>query len=306
MPFKVPADGLTYTSKIFERCDDLIFYGIWDGISQIRLRQWLANFDTEEELYFAACLLDFLIYRSEAQTAAMIEQLLHRVLPDLNAKQSMPVTPINDWISDLNRITLQNDPGLRFVAVVKHGDPPGKSGDIIARYFKRKFNISQKLLIDATQVLDCHKNGVNCFIFIDDFLGTGDQFKDVIRTQNIQSILPNIFAAYTPLTAHVSGIQAIVADFPSVIISSVETLSEDYSVFNTACNCFADGENNVAAAKAFYCELLRKKGIDEKGANRLGYGGLELAYTFNHAAPDNSLPLFWWYETPNFNPLFDR
>jgi hypothetical protein len=306
MAFKVPADGLTYTSKIIERCEDLICHNVWEGLHTIRLNKWLANFDTDEEKYFAACLLDFLIYRSEPQTIALIEQLLHRVLPDLNVKFPMPIAPIDDWISILNRNTPNYEPGLRFVAVVKHGDPPGKSGDIIARDFKRKFNINQKLLIDATQVLECYRTGVNCFIFIDDFLGTGDQFKEVVYTQGIQNILPQIYAAYTPLTAHATGIEAIEMEFPHVHVSAVEILTNAYSVFNDDCFCFVDGENDVASAKQFYYELLKKKGIDELGASRLGYGGLELAYVFSHAAPDNCLPLFWWYANPAFSPLFDR
>ena len=306
MPFKVPEDGETYISKIIERCQDLIFHGVWEGLNSIRLNRWLANFDTDEERYFAACLLDFLIYRSESQTFAMIEQLLQRVLPDLSIKYPMPIAPIEDWITYLNRTTLKHDPGLRFVAVVKHGDPPGKSGDIIARDFKRRFNIDQRLLIDATQVLECHRTGVNCFIFIDDFLGTGQQLKEVIELQGIQHIFPGIYAAYTPLTAHITGIQRIEREFPSVHVSLVEILTEAYSVFNDACHCFADGENDAASAKQFYCELLEKKGIEEEGAARLGYGGLELAYVFSHAAPDNCLPLFWWYANPNFSSLFDR
>jgi len=304
--FKVPADGLTYISKIQERCDDLISYGVWEGITSIKLYKWLANFETDEEKYFAACLLDFLIYRSESQTLAMIEQLFTRVIPDLNVKSPMPIPPIDDWISHLNRATLATDPGVRFVAVVQHGDHPGKSGDIIARDFKRKFSINQLLLIDATQVVECHRNGINCFIFIDDFLGTGNQFKEVIIREKIEPILPLIYAAYTPLTAHETGIQAIERDFPSVHISPVETLTATYSVFNDTCHCFIDGENTVEAAKEFYLALLQRKGINQKGANRLGYGGLELAYVFNHAVPDNCLPLFWWYANTDFSPLFDR
>lgn len=306
MPFKVPADGQTYISTIIERCDNLIFHGVWEGINQLKLDKWLANFNTDEEKYFVACLLDFLIYRSESQTLAMIEQLFTRVLPDLHIKYPMPIVPIHDWLLHLDVATLHTDPGVRFVAVVKRGDHPGKSGDIIARDFKRQFRVNKSLLIDATQVLDCHRNGVNCFIFIDDFLGTGDQFKEVIEAQNIHLILPAIYAAYTPLTAHITGVQAIERNFPSVHVSPVETLTEAYSVFNDACHCFKDGENNAQKAKKFYCELLQRKGIDEKGADRLGYGGLELAYVFNHAVPDNCLPLFWWYANPQFSPLFDR
>ncbi len=306
MSFTVPTDGLTYISKIIERCENLISYGVWEGIPLTKLYNWLANFETDEDRYFAACLLDILIYRSEPQTLAMIGQLFTRILPDLNIKFPMPIAPINDWIAHLNRATLVTDPGVRFVAVIQHSDHPGKSGDVIARDFKRKFNINQNLLIDASKVLEMHGRGVNCFIFIDDFLGTGDQFNKVIVKEQIDTILPLIYAAYTPLVAYGTGIQTIEGRFPAIHVSPVETLTEAYSVFSNTCRCFEDDENNVASAKDFYCDLLQRKGINLTGANRLGYGGLELAYAFNHAIPDNCLPLFWWYENPDFSPLFDR
>lgn len=45
------------------QCGKLIEYGIWKGIDSNDLSAWLKNFSTEQEKYFAACIMDWLVYR---------------------------------------------------------------------------------------------------------------------------------------------------------------------------------------------------------------------------------------------------
>ena len=56
--FKVPKDGQTFIDQVISRCRNLIYCNIWSGLPVQRLNQWWNNFTTEEEKYFAACLLD--------------------------------------------------------------------------------------------------------------------------------------------------------------------------------------------------------------------------------------------------------
>ncbi len=53
----------------------MIYTKIWDGLDPTRLRSWLTNFESTEEKYFAAKLLDTLIYRSANQTRAIMYYL---------------------------------------------------------------------------------------------------------------------------------------------------------------------------------------------------------------------------------------
>ena len=62
--FALPRDGIVYTDTVFSRSRDFISYDVWSGVELHRLDQWIANFRTEEERYFAAKVLDALIYRS--------------------------------------------------------------------------------------------------------------------------------------------------------------------------------------------------------------------------------------------------
>jgi hypothetical protein len=304
--FQVPADGLLYLSEIVERCEDLIHHHIWSGIHISRLKRWLANFKTDKEKYFAACVLDALIYRSQDQTIALIKQLFQRILPDLARLDPIPDGPTSDWTPSLKKGSYKPDPGVRLVTVVRQTDPPTKSAYIIARFMKQYLSIDEAWIIkpwDMQRHFDC---GIKVFVFIDDFLGTGDQFIELIGSESLQQLLRIAYCAYVPLAAHVIGITALRNAYPDLRVRTVERLDSTHSLFNASCTCFEDSTNNREIARFFYYDLLRIKGINIEGPNRRGYGHLELAYSFSHATPDNCLPILWWKKNPAWNPLFDR
>lgn len=113
--FQLPVDGLTYTRDIFQRCSDLIAFDIWKDLDPSQFRKWLNNFTTSEERYFAACILDGLIYRSKDQTVSLVKQLFGRVLPDLTRLDASPLGCIDNWMERLRRSPDEGDPGVRLV-----------------------------------------------------------------------------------------------------------------------------------------------------------------------------------------------
>jgi hypothetical protein len=301
--FKLPKDGVTYTRAIFQRSDDLIRFGIWSDLDPSRLHRWIANFRTEEERYFAACILDGLIYRSNKQTFALLDQLLSRVLPDLTRLVPPPSGHIPDWLHRLRSRT--EDPGIRLVAVAGKEDPVSKSAYHIARTIRRKFGINEAWFAKGWEVREERSRGTKIFVFIDDILATGEQFVDFISNENLVP-LPDTYMVYAPLVAHKMGIQFVDSALSSQVhVSAVETLGYEYGIFHDESQFFMDGVNTVQAAKIFYQEMLSRR--DVHIAELHGFGQLQLAYAFEHAAPDNSLPLLWWREEPTkWIPLFDR
>jgi hypothetical protein len=94
--------------------------------------------------------------------------------------------------------------------------------------------------------------------------------------------------------------------YPQLKLAPVELLGEEHSIFAPASIAFDDGVNTPEAAERFYLSILASRGITLYGSDRRGYGGLELAYAFSHAVPDNCLPILWYSHSPNWQPLFDR
>lgn len=299
--FVVPKDGLTYTKLIIARCEDLIASDIWEDLDATTLRRWIANFTSDEELYFAACVLDALVYRSRKQTIALIQHLFTRVLPDLTRLHTTPLGRIERW---LERLGSPVDPGIRLVTAVRQTDPPTKSAHVIARYMKREFGVSESWIIKAWDVNAAHASGIRVFVFVDDFLGTGDQFERFFNREGLDRIT-GWYPIYAPLIAHEEGLRSL-RTFGELHVAAVEILSSAHSLFDPASKAFQDGVNSSAAAFDFYCELLSAKNILLDDKNRLGYGGLGLSFAFQHAAPDNSLPILWWQDSREWHRLFPR
>jgi hypothetical protein len=300
--FQVPQHGFSFHSQIMNRCLDLIDRGIWSGMKPVRLRRWFKNFETDEERYFAACIMDSLIYRSDDQTTALLIHLFQRPLVDLVRRDPPPSGVSTDWLEQLRSL----NSSVRLVAAVQKHDLPHKSAHLISRLMKRQLGIRAQWIAKPWE-LDAHiSTGAEVLIFVDDFLGTGIQFEELVRKEHLENVLSSAYVVYAPSVAHESGTDYLRSRFPKLRIASAETLDDRHSLFQPEAHCFDDGINTPAAAETFYLDLLVRKGIHLRGINRLGFGGLALAYAFEHAVPDNNLPLLWYPGTGNWAPLFDR
>lgn len=301
-PFRLPKDGNIYTEAIFARCRELISYGIWSGIQQTRLQSWIANFQTPAERYFAALVLDLLVYRSDDQTVSLLRQLLSRVIPDLARISGLSTAVRMSYqAARLNAI----DPKVRVVPVIPPGASPTKSGPVIARHLKRSLRICERWVIYPDQV-EAILPSLDAVIFVDDFLGTGDQFSDFLIDTKLAGYVDTSCFIYGCLAAHRHGVDSLQKAFPKLHIAAVESLDDSHALFHNDSGTFPDGTNSAENAKSFYYSLLSDRGINISGPNRRGYGHLELAYAFEHSVPDNSLPILWWDGDKSWRPLFDR
>jgi hypothetical protein len=305
--FIVPDGGPLFTDEIIDRCENLITYGIWGDLHISRLRGWIRNFSGLEERYFAARLLDSLIYRSGDQTAAMIQQLFQRVLPDLFRDSRAPLPAVAEWRDRLKYPDRKRDPGIRFIPVSLISDPTLKSGPVIGRMMKRLMHIDDDAwVIPAWRARDEFESGARVFIFVDDMLATGTQFNEFLMEEKLEELVADAFTVYAPLTAHAEGVNRVRLRFPQLKIAPVETLNYSHCLFHETSDAFADGANTPETAKQFYLDILRSRGLTISKRDSLGFGDLSLSYAFQHAAPNANLPLFWWGQDSAWTPLFDR
>jgi len=305
MAFRLPKYAEAYARSVFERTETLAAFPVWEGLDLVRLRRWEQNFEGMTERYFAACVLDRLIYRSDSQTRALAKQLFERSLADLVRRDPPPIPPIDDWRAALSQRN-GHDPLIRIVPAVKSSDPPTKSGFVVGRLLKRFIHVSETWIIDAGRIDESVVSGAKILLFVDDFLGTGHEFEQFGRSIHLSNYIKDMYVIYAPLVAHDRGIQHLKRVLPGIRIANAERLRNEDSLFDAGSDCFEDGVNTPASATGFYESLLRSKGINLRGSRQFGYGGLGVAYAFQHAVPDDSLPLFWWNRSNSFAPLFDR
>ncbi len=300
-PFMIPSEGHTYIEQVRSRCRDLIDCGIWSGLHIQRLNQWWSNFRNDSERYFAACLLDSITYRSEDQTIALMRQLVQRVLPDHGRASG----GIVDWQERLRPAS--SDPGVRLVPVVPFGSAPGKSADVILRLFARKLHVPRRVFANPEDIASLVAGGMEAIVFVDDLLGTGTQFvKDFAIPYGLGNLGTNTRLIYAPLVAHDDGVAHIHSNLPNVSVASAETLGPSHAIFGAGGRTFKDGLNSPQSAWSLYLNILSTRGIVLGSSIHRGFGALELAFFFEHAAPNNCLPIFWWNQPAKWKSLFDR
>ena len=307
MAFALPKDGEIFVDQVLGRCTNLINSGIWDGVTQVRLDTWMKNFTTETGRYFGACVLDALIFRSEKQTVALMEQMFQRTIPDLIRRCPPPDPSSSSWL-ELLRSPLSfsgSDPLLRIVPVIRWDDPPAKSGPALARLYRRHLLLNQEWMIWPWQIPRARQVGIKRFLFIDDFLGTGEQFCDFARQFNLSANLQGCYAVYAPLVAHKVGMAEVEKYIPDLHVVAVEVIGNTYSLFSEESPWFGDGVNSPSAARQYYDGLVAQLQFPLKREAMRGYGHLSLAYAFHHATPDNCLPIIW-SEGHNWKPLLQR
>ena len=300
--FRVPRYGLAFPSEILARSLDLIGRGIWSGINQVRFRRWMKNFTTDEEKYFAACVIDALIYRSDEQTTALVAQLFQRSLIDLARLDPLPVAAVDDWVQRLRDSSCV----IRLVPAVKNADYIHKSAPLVSRLLKRQFAIRPQWIVKPWELRQHVGAGAKVLVFIDDFLATGQQFEDFIVEEKLEWIFGEAYVIYAPFVAHENGIGYLRHKYKHLRVTAAEVLDGRHELLNPVARAFDDGVNTPEAAREFYLSLLDAKGIRMQEHNRFGFGGLALTYVFKHAVPDNDLPLLWYPGASDWLPLFDR
>ena len=226
----------------------------------------------------------------------MLTQMFHRTIPDLAKDHNLFAVPSNVY----ERLKANREPDVRIVPVLQGNQAQMASGPFIGRLVRRRLGIHRNWIIPHHDI----RPSTPFVIFIDDFIGTGNQFSSFIREENLLNLIAEQRCCYVSITAHVDGIKKLKCEFPNLAIASVDKLSDRNSLFSEEGLAFPDGTNSVADARAFYEEILSPLDVDSRF--RGGFGSLNLAYAFDHAVPNNSTPLLWWSNSDSWIPLFPR
>jgi hypothetical protein len=293
-------DQTDYVEHIADRCRKLIHTGIWEGITQSRLDNWLGclrNCDTE---LLGAYLLDNLTYRSREQFMSLLDTIFYdRVL--VSQGRSVPLLSLFQSSRDLHKAQQQC-----LAPVIGLSSPPTKSGPYILRLAARRFKLKNDWLVWPQKIKSLEK--LENVVFVDDFCGTGNQFSDFLNDIKFEETIklnPTVQVTYLVATIHSQGIEHIQKKHPYVNIVWGERLKARSDILSTAAferyrvSGFASLIQNQYDAAVQYTELPAKGKFSD------GFGSLRLAYGFAHATPNNTLPIFWM-ATKNLTPLLDR
>lgn len=302
MAFFVPPhhDGLY--DQVVSRFRMLLRRHVITGLSDIQLNLWLGNFISPEEQYLAARVLENLSYRSKAMVTSAIQHVCECVLPcEVRRLGLGDYADVDEFTAALK----QGDPAhpVRFVAVDgAHEKVPGKSGSLIIREFQ--FAGVSKALTCKPDSLDGLPPTVKCLVFVDDMLGTGKQFRSFAQHYQLATHAGTRAVIYCPLIAHQKGLDALAAKFPWLTLLPVEVFGAAHEFYRGTLkdpNLWAiDPENRIDDVRVFIRDLCAKRKIPSTTSH-----SLNLLLGFEHATPNNSLPLLY-AQSAQWNFLLKR
>lgn len=296
---RLPDSAAAFVESVAADSRLLIDRGFWD-IQMPRFDSWCKQFCGLEEQFFAACLLDEVIFRTRQQFEAGLRTLFRS---NLNGK----AFPDAHDLHLTQILTGRSEPHLRLVPVICESDAPTKSGPLVIRRLQRILQLNQKWMCwpwQAARALE--ENGVDIVLFVDDFLGSGSQFLAFFKQWGFDKQKAGVRYFYAPVVAHQQGIDFLASQLPNVCVVSAETLGEPHGFFSEKVwNRLGEGSITADDAKSWYVDFGSARDFKPKGGSLLGFGDLALTFGFSHATPNNSLPILW-HETANWQPLLER
>lgn len=303
MAFHIPTDQSGFFQDVDLRFRLLLRKGIITGIDPIRLNNWLANFVSPEDKYLAAHLLNGLTYRSDAMVKSSFQHLMECELPRvLRERGGLPFADLETLYGSLSNGTATSP--IRFVAVDGTFEKtPGKSGAVMIRQFKRHLNVSKPLLCRPERLKDLPED-VKVLIFIDDLVGSGQQFESFASHYKLEEHSKKRCLAYCPLIAFDQGLINLKKALPWLQILAVETLDSSHQFFRGSADSpqiwGVDKVNTVQDVRGHVATLCQRNGIPASTRHCL-----DLVVAFEHAVPNNSVPMLS-IKSARWQPLFDR
>lgn len=259
------------TNETLDKCDSLIEVVLnnWKlppGPDNKRLgkkidiRKWLKNFDPPE-----------------VDDMLLLLKKIHYVTDD-NMKSTW------ETLSDvLKRIFNEDLSGVKFFAL---GNSPSSSGTNFLYNLRLNLGVKESFT-PSEHFSKINLTNVKAFVFIDDFIGSGEQAIGFARNELSKITIDKYyFVAF----AFEDGLENVKknAGFKDVIVGPGNILSNQYKAFSPQSVYFEIPEERKRLEKIceYYGKMLYPK-------YPLGHGNLQSLLVFPDNVPNNTLPIIW-------------
>lgn len=292
-----------YIAQILRKCEDLKKANLWLKEPKIRPLRWLNNFDDSDKVT-AAFLLDKFVFYNEELTNILLSASYNSLTDGLSKG------PDSRSAEEL-LLSLQT---ALFTPVRGEEPRPTDSGNLFCRKARQILRIPDDNLVESEEAIQ-HALAGNTVIFLDDFIGSGDQFlstwKRNYRAHGNQSFMSirnqrNFDAIYIAVVSTQSGLERINRAAPEVMISVSHILGAESTIFGLKTTPEKKLKINNLLKK--YWSRLNPNEIYMRNHEKFlmhGYKEKGLLFGFEHSIPDATLPIFW-SKGPNWEPLIER
>ncbi|CAI4152343.1 conserved hypothetical protein [Alteromonas macleodii] len=296
---KLPVNSENFKEIVLEKIRTYCDTNIWP-FEYDYFAAWLNNFDCPIEEYLALQMLDNLIVRSNEMARSSYSRLINcEILSLLNERKVVENLSIWKWKERLKSGALN---GIIRFCPVKLKNDQGESGGVIYRLMSQQLNTDRYAFSKA-------QNPPRVIILVDDFIGSGDQFKDFAKEFNLSEKLEKSIVIYCPLIAFEDGIIEVSKEFENLVILPCEKIyRNDGFFFGEDNDSFKnDQQNTHKEVKDFFFNMKEKYGKDI--SNWFGYKDAALPLAFEWGCPNQTpavLYMDYSKQRKGWNKLFSR
>jgi len=293
-----------------DRYDYFTDVQLWPLRTVLDPLRWLSNFSASERP-LANRLLEGFVYYSEPLVSQMFRATFANISQFVVRNKSNHLAASTEWARFLNSV--------KIVRVTGEQPNDTDSGYIFSRLAKHWLGFNQSQTIPPEKALELLiKNPRQNIVFVDDFVGSGNQFRDTwtryypvgaghysFKTvADASPVTDTVF--YAPVICTEYGKQNISKVAPNLKIVPAHLIGPQYSVLSA--NSIVWREDMAGEGPQFVEFSSRRAGIPdrhgEEGCWR-GFHELGLAIAFSHGWPDATIPLFY-FDQNGWKPLIRK
>ena len=289
--------------EVIAKCDVLKRSGLWPSESVLHTRAWLENFDPLDR-YLAAFLLDKFTFYNKPLTDALFVSSYHSIGDGLPKGPSAPAR--DDLLHSLSSAV--------FTPVKGERPNPTDSGYLLCRKARQLLGVDESRIVETASALE-HAYRGDSVVFLDDFVGSGDQFlttwtcKDSSnRSFEAAQAASGFVAIYITLVTTDFGLTNIYRQAPSVAVCMTHTIEPQSTIFGVM-NENPSMQEDIKKLLTKYSTRLRPTEVyiaNNPEYLTYGYKNRGLMFGFEHSIPDATLPIFWSPGTCNWESLIER
>jgi hypothetical protein len=293
-----------------DKCKFFADIHVWPLHSRLDPDRWLANFN-DDEMPYAIHMLHSFLYFSEH----MVEQMLCAAFQGLG---KFVISCESDFAAAQTQWTkFRNIAKITWIP----GEIPSEadSGHVFVRKARQVLGINEENLLSPSDTVNMLSRSGPCpVVFVDDFVGSGEQcvkgwktvYPDSGVSFEVLALQPGYSLYYSPLICTHDGYQRLRDECKGLIVNAAHVLPKNYSL--------------LAPDSAFWPDSLRSNAVDviktistrvgipdTDGAHVndwQGFHKLGLGLAFYDSVPDATLatlPIFYW-EQNGWKPLIRR
>lgn len=288
--------------EVLAKCDVLKKASFWVPEPRIRPRAWILNFD-DVDRRLAALLLDRFTFYNHRFTDSLLVASYHSI------GDGLPKGPNAPSVGGL----LGALPSAAFSPVTGEHPNPTDSGYLLCRKARQLLGIPEDLIVQTHTALDYAYKG-RPIVFLDDFVGSGDQFlttwnRVTPRGSFADAMATTGFVAiYITLVTTDWGLKVIHRSVPEVAVCAAHVLKCKNTVAGLVRGGIASAREIRTFLSKYAQRLVPKEDYIANNPAYLMYGYKKrgLLFGFEHSIPDATLPIFWSPGNNNWEPLVAR